>query len=144
MMTPTLEQTKSNDSPITKPAAPATRAPNYWETLCIWLTNELYGVSASVERRERNCSRLESHFHPLERFTTRVTSNGVRVIAIGVRTNGHTRVFEVAGPNSVTFRWNSAGRPKAVEIRNEEGVIILHFCGAVPAAPASSANAWGE
>jgi hypothetical protein len=128
----------------TKADVLATGTPAYWEALCAWLNQELKGISASVERREGKCSRLESHFHPLEDLATHVTPNGVRVVAITLRTNGHTRTFEVAGPNSVTAKRNAAGALMTVEIRNQEGALVLHFCGSVPASPSFSANAWGE
>lgn len=122
----------------------STEAPGYWETLCAWLREELKGISTSIERREGKCSRLESHFHPLVDFATRVTPNGVRTIAITVRTNGHIRTFEVAGPDSITIKRNAAGRLITVEIRGPEGALVLHFCGPVPLSSSFSANAWGE
>jgi|SRR6185437_6640862 len=95
-----------------KPAVQMTVSPDDWEELCRWLTNALHGIAASVERREGGNSRLESHFHPVENLAIRVTANNVRTIVITVRTNGHTRAFEIAGPDSVTLKRNPAGRQK--------------------------------
>jgi|SRR5690242_5772183 len=144
-MTAKFEQgTRTHDVSVMKPAIQMTVSPEDWEELCRWLTNALHGVAASVERREGGNSRLESHFHPVENLAIRVTANNVRTIVITVRTNGHTRAFEIAGPDSVTLKRNPAGLPKTLEIRNAEGAIVLHFCGLFPAMPRSSANAWGE
>lgn len=123
---------------------PAADSPVYWESLCIWLTNELKDVSATLVRLEQNTSRLESHSHPVESVTTRLTPNGVRTIAIALRINGQNRTFEIAGPNSVSITRNSAGRVTTVAIRNYEGAIVLHLCGPLPVSCAPSANAWGE
>lgn len=138
------ERVLTDDQQVIEADVLSTASPAYWEELCAWLKKELKGVSASVERREGKCSRLESHFHPLEDFATRVTQNGVRTLAITVRTNGHTRTFEVAGPDSVTAKRNAAGRLTAVEIRNPEGALVLHFCGPLPAPSSFTANSWGE
>lgn len=138
------ERVPTEDQRVMKADVLPPGTPDYWEELCAWLRKELKGVSASIERREGKCSKLESHFHPLEDFATRITPNGVRTIAITVRTNGHTRTFEVAGPDSVTAKRNAAGRFTAVEIRNSEGALVLHFCGPVPASPPFTANSWGE
>ena len=136
--------TRTQDASVMKPAVQMTVSPDDWEQLCRWLTNELHGIAASVERREGSNSRLENHFHPVESLATRVTANSVRTIVITVRTNGHTRAFEIAGPDSVTLKRNPAGRPRTLEIRNAEGAIVLHFCGPFPVMPRSTANAWGE
>lgn len=129
---------------VMKPNVSKTHSPAYWEAFSNWLTNELKGVSASLERLEQNCSRLESHFHPLESITARVALNEVRTITITLRTNGHTRSFEIAGPDSVTVTRNPAGRITTVAIRNPEAALVLHPCGPLPVPCAFSANAWGE
>lgn len=135
----------TEDSIVLKPALEMTVSPENWETLCTWLTNELHGVAGSVERRAGSSSRLENHFHPVESFLARLSTNNVRIIAITVRTNGHTRTFEIAGPTSVTLKRNPAGRPTMLEIRGAEDAIVLHFCGPIPTPfPAASANSWGE
>lgn len=126
------------------PAIPTAGSEIDWESFCLWLTNELHGVAVSLEQREGTCSRLESHFHPLENFTTRLTPNGVRIVTVTIRTNGHSRAFEISGPNSVTVRRNPAGRTTRLEIRNDEGSFVLYFCPPLPAPPTLSANAWGE
>ena len=140
----TLETHGTDDPAALKANLPITDSPAYWETLCSWLTSELKGVSASLERLEQNCSRLESHFHPLESITTRVASNEVRTITITLRTNGHTHAFEIAGPDSVTVTRNPAGRITTVAIRTPEAALVLHSCGPLPVPCAPSANAWGE
>jgi hypothetical protein len=138
------ERVPTEDQRVMEADVLSTGSSDYWEELCTWLRKELKGISTSVERREGKCSRLESHFHPLEDFATRITPNGVRTLAITVRTNGHTRTFEVAGPDSVTAKRNAAGRLTSVEIRNAEGALVLHFCGPVPVSRPFTANSWGE
>lgn len=141
-MTAALEE--SNGIVPMMPAISTAGSEIDWKSLCVWLTHDLHDVAVSVERREGKCSRLETHFHPLESFATRVTPNGVRIVTVTVRTNGHSRAFEIPGPNSVTVRRNPAGRATRAEIRNDEGSIIMHFCGPLPIQATSSANAWGE
>jgi len=97
------------------------RAETSWESLCDWLTRELHGMETTIERRDKGGDWVvECLSFPLESVTTR-TSNGVPIISIGVRMNGHTRLFEIAGPDSAGVRRNAAGWPIRVELGYAEG-----------------------
>jgi hypothetical protein len=144
-MAATLEtRPRTGDSITMRPEPPVSDSPAYWQALCSWLTNQVQGISVSIERRDGKLARLESHFHPLQSISTHLTPNGVRTIAMTVRTSGHLRAFEVAGPDAVTVKWNPAGRLTRIEIHNQEGAMVLHFSVPLPAQPSASSNAWGE
>ena len=116
-----------------------------WETVCDWLTRDLHNLEATIER----CSKagewvVECVSYPLESVTTHETQNGVRVILIGVRIGGKTKLFEVAGPNSLGVRRNAAGWPIRIELGYEEGQLVLIFSGQIDPQRRSSSNSWGE
>jgi hypothetical protein len=113
--------------------------------LCAWLTRDLKGMEASIERRDKNGEwAVECVSSPLESVTARWTANGVQVISIKVRMNGNPGLFEVAGPSLLEVRRNEAGWPIKVELGNEEGRLALLFTGQMETQRWASRNAWGE
>ncbi|MGB9120029.1 MAG: hypothetical protein WCE73_05385 [Candidatus Angelobacter sp.] len=136
---------------LTRRSAPAVsemkQAPNAssWETLCGWLTRDLRGMMTTIERREKGGDWVvECRSFPMESVTTRMTSNGVRVISVGIRINGSCKLFEISGPNSIGLRRNAAGWPIRVELGYEEGQLVLLFSGQMDPERRSSRNTWGE
>jgi hypothetical protein len=116
-----------------------------WEALCDWLTRDLHNMEATIER----CSNagewiVECVSYPLESVTTHETPNGVRVISIGVRVDGKTKLFEASGPNSLAVRRNAAGWPIRIELGYTEGLFVLIFSGQTDPQRRSSCNSWGE
>jgi hypothetical protein len=117
----------------------------YWETLCSWLTRDLAGIKATIARRLSDGEwGLECDSHPLDSMTTHKTPNGVRIISIGVRLDGRTKLFEVAGPNSLALHWNAAGWLVRVEFGYDEGELALIFSGQMDPQKQSTGNSWGE
>jgi hypothetical protein len=116
-----------------------------WKALCAWLTRDLRGMEASIERRDKNGEwAVECMSSPLESVTTHWTGNGVQVISIKVRMNGKPGLFEVTGPNLLEVRRNAAGWPIKVELGFEEGRLALLFSGQLEPQRWASRNAWGE
>jgi hypothetical protein len=116
-----------------------------WEALCDWLTRDLHNMEATIERRSNTGEWVvECVSYPLESVTTRETQNGVRVISIGVRADGKTKLFEVPGPNSLAIHRNAAGWPIRIELGYAEGLFVLIFSGQLDPQKKSSRNSWGE
>jgi hypothetical protein len=116
-----------------------------WESLCGWLTQELRGIMTTVERREGDGDWVvECLSSPMESVTTRVTSNGIRVLSVSICMNGHRKLFEISGPNSIGLRRNAAGWPLRVDLGYEEGRLALIFSGQMDPQRRSSSNGWGE
>src|SRR6185369_15397468 len=97
---------------------------------CGWLTRDLRGMMTTIERREKGGDWVvECLSFPMESVTTHITSNGVRVISVGIRINGSCKLFESSGPISIGLRRNAAGWPIRVEVGYEEGQLVLLFSG---------------
>jgi hypothetical protein len=58
--------------------------------------------------------------------------------------NGNSRIFEIAGPDSITLYRDPAGFPVRVEIRNQDVQVVLCFSGPLEPQVRQSSNAWGE
>jgi hypothetical protein len=70
-----------------------------WETLCGWLTRDLRGMMTTIERREKGGDWVvECLSFPMESVTTHITSNGVRVISVGIRINGSCSCLKSQDP----------------------------------------------
>lgn len=116
-----------------------------WKTLCDWLTRDLHDMEATIERRSKAGEWVvECVSFPLESVTTHETQNGVRVVSIGVRMDGQTKLFDVSGPNSLGVHRNAAGWPVRIEFGYEEGQLVLIFSGQMDPQRRLSANSWGE
>lgn len=118
---------------------------SYWENLCGWLSQELRGLSITIERREHGADWVvECPSFPLERVTAHQTPNGVWEISIALRVNGIRRVFEMAGVNAVSLQRNAAGWPTRVNLGNEAEEVVLLISGELEPQKISSSNSWGE
>jgi hypothetical protein len=102
-------------------------------------------MEMTLERRE--CGeewKVECLSHPLQTVTTHQALNGVQIISIAADMNGKSRVFEVAGPDSIMVCKDPAGFPVRVEIKNQEEQVLLCFSGPIESPLRQSSNAWGE
>jgi hypothetical protein len=99
----------------------------------------------TIERRETNGNWLmECLSQPLEGVTSHETTNGVRVISVSVRMDGHSRQFDFAGPNSLSLERDGAGFPTRLEMGYQDGQFILIFSGPMKPQSWPTGNAWGE
>jgi hypothetical protein len=118
---------------------------SWWEGLCCWLTTALKGMEMTLERREGNDEwKVECLSRPLESVTTHSTPNGIQVLSISAGTNGKSRIFEIAGPDSIMLSRDPAGFPVRVEMKNQEVQVLLCFSGPIESPLRQSSNAWGE
>jgi hypothetical protein len=118
---------------------------SWWEGLCCWLTMNLKGMEMTLERREGGGEwKVECLSHPLQSVTTHQTPNGVQIVCIKAGMNGNSRIFEIAGPDSITLYRDPAGFPVRVEIRNQDVQVVLCFSGPLEPQVRQSSNAWGE
>jgi|SRR5580765_1376934 len=141
--------TAVHPNPTTMQSSPSVpeRKPSVatWEILCEWLTQELRGLMTAIERREGDGDWIvECVSFPMESVTTHITSNGIRVLSVNVCMNGHSKRFEISGPNSIGLRRNAAGWPLRMELGYKEGRLVLVFSGQTDPQRRSSSNAWGE
>jgi hypothetical protein len=58
--------------------------------------------------------------------------------------NGNSKIFEIAGPDSITLSRDPAGFPVSVEMKNQEIQMLLCFSGPIEPQKRQSSNAWGE
>jgi hypothetical protein len=117
---------------------------SWWEGLCCWLTTTLKGIEMTLERREGGGEwQVECLSHPLQRVTTHET-NGVQILCISADMNGNSKIFEIAGPNSIALSRDPAGFPVKVEIKSQDVQVVLCFSGLVEPQSRHSSNAWGE
>ena len=117
----------------------------WWEGLCGWLTTNLKDMEMSLERREAGGEwNVECLLRPLQEVTTHQTPNGVQILSIRVGMNGKSRIFEFAGPQSITLCNDSAGFPVRVDIRSNDSELVLVFSGPLEPQKRQSSNAWGE
>lgn len=116
-----------------------------WPAFCSWLTASLHGVKTSIVRDEGDDRRMVDCLdRPLEQIEAVVLPNAVNAIKIGVKMNGKSHYFEVAGPSWLRLHYNAAGLPTTVEIGYTEGKLALRFNGPPPPRAVFTANSWGE
>jgi hypothetical protein len=119
--------------------------PTWWEGLCGWLTANLKDMEMSLERREAGGDwNVECLLRPLQEVTTHQTPNGVQILSIRVGMNGKSRIFELAGPESISLSNDAAGFPVRVEIRSHDSELVLVSSGPLDPQKKQSSNAWGE
>lgn len=117
---------------------------SFWEGLSCWLTTILKGMEMTLERREDGGEwQVECLSRPLQCVTTHDT-NGVHILSISADINGISKVFEVAGPDSITLYKDPAGFPVRVEMKNQKVEVLLCFSGPIEPPWRRSSNAWGE
>ncbi|HLY92842.1 MAG TPA: hypothetical protein VKQ89_06265 [Candidatus Angelobacter sp.] len=117
----------------------------WWDGLCGWLTDNLKNVEMTLERRREDDRewKVECVSHPLESVSTH-EANGVQIISITAGIDGKSRVFEFAGPHSITLFKDPAGFPVRVEIANENETLLLCFAGPIEPQTKQTSNSWGE
>ncbi len=124
--------------------APGLLPPSWWKGLCCWLTDCLHGMEMTLERRENGGDwQIECISHPLQAIQSHA-ANGVQIISIIASVGGKPKIFEVAGPDSISLYRDPAGFPVKVEIRNQDVQVVMCFSGAIESPSRQSSNAWGE
>ena len=116
-----------------------------WNSCCEWLSRNVKGIAASMERVGHEGSRIvEFENWPLAAIRAHRLENGVNAIGVTFATNKHERRFEITGVNSIQLERDAAGFPTVTEFVTERERIVLRFTERPRGTPIYTGNSWGE
>lgn len=112
---------------------------------CEWLSRNVTGIAASMERVENDGTRvLEFQNWPLAAIRAHRLENGVNAIGLTFTTNNHERRFELTGVKAIQLERDAAGFPIVAEFVCESERVVLRFTERPRATTIYTANSWGE
>jgi hypothetical protein len=116
-----------------------------WGPFCEWLACSFRGIEASLERVDRNGSRVvELPNRPLVAIQAHLLANGVPAIALTFAANSHEPLWEITGVKAIHLEQDAAGFPTLVEFVSDSERVLLRFTESPRTVPVSSSNSWGE
>ena len=116
------------DKTATKTEAAPGNIPDPWASLCDWLTSTFRGIEGSLERIERDGSRIvEFQDRCLVSMRAHVQANGVSAIGLRYSTNGIQQLREIAGVKAIHLERDATGFPTTVEFLSQVERVVLRF-----------------
>jgi len=116
-----------------------------WNSCGEWLSRNVKGIAASMERVGHDGSRIvEFENWPLAAIRAHRLENGVNAIRLTFATNKQERRFEITGVNAIHLERGAAGFPTVTEFVTERERVVLRFTGRPRGTPIYTGNSWGE